>query len=78
MNKTDRRIVRPADIARMLGRSTRTVHNYRAQGIIPPPDLVLAGCPAWYIETIERALQQHRAPRATGQNHHDAAPPEAA
>ena len=53
------------DVARRLGLSLSTVHNYRYQGRLPAPDGTLGNSPWWLPETID-AWQASRPGRGVG------------
>ena len=53
------------DVARHLGLSLSTVHNYRHQGRLPAPDGMLGNRPWWRPETID-AWQASRPGRGVG------------
>ncbi len=40
------------DLAKYFKRTPRTIYRWRREGILPPPDRVLAGSPYWDGETV--------------------------
>ncbi|MGH3310807.1 MAG: helix-turn-helix transcriptional regulator [Streptomyces sp.] len=48
----DRRLWSYKEIAAHIGVRTDTVRSYRKHGLLPPPDLVEAGKPFWYGDTV--------------------------
>lgn len=51
------RLMRRAEVMRMLGISSSTLHRWRDAGLIPPP---LPGTARYDREAIERALDRAR------------------
>lgn len=43
-------------VAERLGIAVRTVHSYKANGRLPPPDRVVGRSPLWLPETIEHYI----------------------
>lgn len=50
----DRRLWSYHDIAAHISVQVDTVRSYRKNGLLPPPDLVEAGRPFWYADTVRQ------------------------
>ena len=51
-------LIGPADWARGLGVSKKSVDNYITLGLIPTPELRILGRPRWRASTYDKTLQQ--------------------
>jgi predicted DNA-binding transcriptional regulator AlpA len=52
------KLLKRAEVARILGISLRTLDLYRSKGAIPKPDTTIGRMPRWNEQTILRWLKQ--------------------
>ena len=53
-------LLSPADVARQIQVSGRTLRYWRASGVFPQPDLAIGRTVRWQQTTIDAWLQDHQ------------------
>jgi hypothetical protein len=54
METQTKKLIRNQDLVARYQKTQRTLDRWKADGILPPPDVIIHDVPYWYPETIER------------------------